>query len=177
VEAVPPAEAHKQTQSCGRGIALRFVVLDAFGNLFADSHVAQSVGERTADLYFFANQFALLELARLSGISCGPTGVVEVTGTPTVSPLDLLKLWASSGARLETVGRSKQVIAFSDPSDSLTFRVPKLRDAGGKDVAIVVNVYDHNEVRWLGLFANPTTAHTGHSRNKDVLDLIFHTQQ
>jgi hypothetical protein len=154
-----------------------FVVLDAFGDLFGDSHEARSVGERTADLYFFANQFALLELARIGGISDGRARTVEGAGVPVVSPLDLLRSWALSGSPLETVGRLKQVVAFSDPSDLLTFRVPKLRNSDGKDIAIVVNVYDHNEIKWLGIFANPTTAHTGHSGNKDVLDLIFRTQQ
>jgi hypothetical protein len=145
-----------------------FVVLDAFGDLFNDSPDARQVGEQTADLYFFANQFALLELGRISGIPEGATDAVRP------SPLELLLQWASSGKITETTGRLKQVIAFSDPSDLLTYRVPKLR-RNGTDVAIVVNVYDQNETKWLGVFADPLSAHTGHSKNKDVLDLIFRT--
>jgi hypothetical protein len=156
-----------------------FVVLDAFANIFEDSRAGEAVGERTADLYFFANQFALLQLGRIDE---GPAAqTIEGTPRPVpaperpASPVDLLRLWATAGP-LEFQGRPKQVIAFSDPSDLLTYPVPKLRDADGKDVALVVNVYDRNESNWFGLFANPATAHTGHSANDDVLKLIFRTR-
>jgi hypothetical protein len=55
----------------------------------------------------------------------------------------------------------------------LTYRVPKLRDDDGNDIALVVNLYDRNEWRWFGLLANPLSAHTGHSSNQDVLREMF----
>ena len=146
-----------------------FVVLDAFGNLFRDSEQAQRVGERTADLYFLANQFALLQLGRIDGLP----GPLEAAPSSAVSPVDLLRLWATSTPPgIESV-RPKQVVAFSDPSDLLTFPVPKLRDSSGSDIALVVNVYDRNEWSFLRLFANPASAHGGHAGNKDVLDVMF----
>lgn len=162
-----------------------FVVLDAFGNVSADSPEAQSVGERTADLYFFANQYALLELGRIHGV---PESWTTATGSFTQPLLEaapapgaasalphLLRRWAASRPQgpLELVGRPKQVIAFSDPSDLLTYVVPKLRDSDGRDLALVVNVYDRNEWSFLRLFANPLKAHTKHAGNKDVLKLMF----
>ena len=163
-----------------------FVVLDAFGNLFEDSREAQRVGERTVDLYFFANQYALLELGRIRGIPEAlkvPGGAVPQPslGVPpapapaAVGPNQLLSRWATSRPQgpLERGGRPKQVIAFSDPSDLLTFPVPKLRDADGEDIALVVNVYDRNEWSFFRLFADPLKAHTGHPGNKDVLRVMF----
>ena len=143
-----------------------FVVLDAFNNLFEDSSAAQRVGERAADLYFFANQFALLELARIDAVAAAHLA-------PSTSPVHLLRRWALSRPGAEAARRPKQVIAFSDPSDLLTYPVPKMKDTGGQDLALVVNVYDRNEWSWLRLFANPTTAHTAHARNEGVLRLMF----
>jgi len=158
-----------------------FVVLDAFNNLFEDAPVAEQVGLRTMDLYFFANQFALLQLGRIDGVPTrtegGPGFVTPITGA---SPIDLLKRWAQAvrgGGKLEGELRPKQILAFSDPSDILTYRVPKLRGTNGNDIALVVNLYDRNEWNWFGLFAVPTTAHTGHSSNADVLRQMFRRSQ
>jgi len=96
------------------------------------------------------------------------------------TPIDLLKRWAQSAritAKLAGEARPKQILAFSDPSDILTYRVPKLRDANGNDIALVVNLYDRNEWNWFGLFAVPTTAHLGHSRNPAVLREMFRRSQ
>lgn len=154
-----------------------FVVLDAFNNLFEDSNSAEQVGLRTMDLYFFSNQFALLELGRIDGVPAQTEegrALAASIGGPT--PIDLLKRWAQSGritAKLAGEARPKQILAFSDPSDILTYRVPKLRDPNGNDIALVVNLYDRNEWNWFGLFAVPTTAHLGHSRNPAVLRQMF----
>jgi hypothetical protein len=156
-----------------------FVVLDAFNDLYGDSPAAKRVGERTADLYFFANQFALLELGRIDiKSSSGGVRSLSDAGKPQqASPAYLLEGWARSGNRADFIGHPKQVIAFSDPSDFLTFQVPKIRDPiTGQDLALVVNVYDRNEFGWFGLFSWPATAHTGHSANPAVLKLIFRTQ-
>ncbi len=55
--------------------------------------------------------------------------------------------------------------------------MPKLRDSSGADIALVVNLYDRNEWRWFGLVANPLTAHTGHSKNPDVLKQMLRRSQ
>jgi hypothetical protein len=151
-----------------------FVVLDAFHDLVG-SPAAARVGARAADLYFFANQFSLLQLGRIDGLA-GPGKL----GAPleTVSPVDLLQQWARSGrpaegGKLGVAVRPKQVIAFSDPSDFLTFPVPKLKYSDGTDAAWVVNVYVRNEWSFFRFFANPLSAHTGHAGNRSVLKLVF----
>ncbi len=61
----------------------------------------------------------------------------------------------------------KQIIAFSDPSDVLTFRVPPIEGI------TVVNVYDRNGLDVLHLAADPVAAHTGHSGNPRVMGLML----
>ena len=78
--------------------------------------------------------------------------------------------WGGRGRRELVVGGRpayKQIIAFSDPSDALTFRVPPI------DGVTVVNVYDRNGIDLLHLGADPVAAHTGHSSNPHVLDLML----
>lgn len=146
-----------------------FVVLDAYS---ADKPSVRAVLDATHDLYFFANQFALLELARIEGIpaavrATGPSeSLVNAAATSVdlsrASPLTALGRWATATAPAEFLSsRSevRQIIAFSDPSDALTFRVP------GFDAARVSNVYVRNATPWLGLFADPIRAHSGQLPN------------
>jgi hypothetical protein len=60
-----------------------------------------------------------------------------------------------------------QVVAFSDPSDVITFRVPRIGDVD------VVNLYVQNATRWFGLFESPHAAHSNYARNKAVLSVMF----
>jgi hypothetical protein len=158
-----------------------FVVLDAMDV----SPVVKEVMNRTDYLYFLANQVALLELARIQGL---PTKLAmpsaadgagdparlaepppaqpeatEVTVRP--GPIAALQGWASSSR--DRLYRPRQIIAFSDPSDILTYRMPAI--SGVK----VVNVYDRNAPRWLGLFEDPRKAHLGHLRNKEVWKVLL----
>ena len=166
-----------------------FVVLDAFAERRSG---VVGVMQRTADLYFFANQFALLELARIEGIPLRPTPprgpapvrgrtyMASVTDGPTApvapSPLGALAMWAGSeaGAGRDLVaqaapvaGLEKQIVAFSDPSDLLTYRVPPL------DGVKVVNLYDRQGFDLFGGLADPIAAHTGHVRNKAVWKVML----
>ena len=59
------------------------------------------------------------------------------------------------------------MVAWSDPSDVITFRVPRIGDVD------VVNLYVQNATRWFGLFESPTKAHGGYAKNKDVLRVMF----
>jgi hypothetical protein len=150
-----------------------FVVLDAYA---AKAPSVKALLDRTADLYFFANQFALLELGRmkLSGaaLTGGPgfvAGGVPVA-QPQRSPMSALVQWGASRESPNLAGRAglpKQVIAFSDPSDLLTYRMPRL------DNVTVVNLYDRNEGDLFGLFANPLKAHVGHVGNKAVWKFLM----
>jgi hypothetical protein len=70
---------------------------------------------------------------------------------------------------LEAASRPKQIVAFSDPSDVLTYTVPQLPPV------TVLNVFDRNETNWFNLFVNPLKAHSGHSANPRVLSYLFKT--
>jgi hypothetical protein len=113
----------------------------------------------SSNLYFFANQFPLLELGRAQGLTGGDEGA---------NIKDALSLWAgSSGPGVEL---PRQVLAFSDPGDLLTFKVPKI---GAGQPADIYNAYPENDVRWLGVVERPDTAHTGYSTNDKVLKVMF----
>ena len=58
-------------------------------------------------------------------------------------------------------------MAWSDPGNVITFRVPKIGDVD------VVNLYVHNARRWFGLFESPTDARADYAKNKDVLRVMF----
>jgi hypothetical protein len=168
-----------------------FVVLDAFATpeaAFASanntvkpaSSGVHDVLTQTFYLHFFANQFAMLELARIEGLehstitmgSAASTSSSQSTSS-SASPLRALRTWAHdksqspNRAELERAGKYAQIIAFSDPSDMLTFDVPAIANSK------VVNLHDRNSFRWFGLVENPSKAHTGHSSNPDVLKTMF----
>jgi hypothetical protein len=141
-----------------------FIVLDAWSN----DAGARRMLDHTAYVYLFANQFALLELARLgqSGPTLALTAETSAAATPAASPMEALRLWSATPRAL-AAPTVRQVIAFSDPSDALTFRVPAL--PGAK----VVNVYDRNGFDFLGFAADPLAAHVGHAGNSAVLDVMI----
>jgi hypothetical protein len=152
-----------------------FAVMDAYEHIDAAHNAVRDVLDRTYLLYFFANQFALLELARvgnLPGVFLS-ADLAESAHAPSASPLQALERWAQHPLHAERLSgsdraaRVSQIIAFNDPSDLLTFDVPAI--AGAK----VVNLYDRIGSHWLGLFENPVTAHTGHSANPNVLRTMF----
>jgi len=150
-----------------------FVVLDAFA---ANQQSVKDVVNRTNDLYLLANQFALLELARIDGIPTdsqrGASLLGDAAGQPAdpPSPLAVLGAWGRSATPNllgKPAGQPRQIIAFSDPSDLLTYRLPALE--GVK----VVNVYDRQGFDFLGLFADPLKAHTGHVDNPAVWRVLL----
>jgi hypothetical protein len=135
-----------------------FVVLDA---LSADTPAVESYLAGSRIIYFFANQFALLEFARIANL---PDGTATPAAGPEPSPLEQLQTLA----RTETPGRRRlQIVALSDPSDMLTYRVPQIEGA------TVVNIYVRNVPRGLGLLADPIRAHTGHVGTSGVWDVLL----
>jgi hypothetical protein len=67
----------------------------------------------------------------------------------------------------EASRKKVQVVAWSDPSDVITFRVPKIGDVD------VVNLYVRNAYRWFGLFESPAAAHADYAKNNEVLRVMF----
>jgi hypothetical protein len=108
----------------------------------------------SSNLYFLANQFSLLELGRAQGLDAS----VEYANVK-----DALSLWAGSPG----ADAPRQLMAFSDPGDLLTFKVPAMAPAE------VYNVFPHNDFSWFGLVEWPMTAHTRYLTNDRVLRVIF----
>ena len=168
-----------------------FVTLDAFGSDNSegeDESVFSIILKRTYDLYMFANQYALLELGRVKvGSSDEQQSVNTVSPGRNLPPpasqapeaqsvLRALEKWADPGeggneALSPTFGTSRkevrQIIAFNDPSDVLTFPMPSVRGA------VVVNVDVRQSFNVFGLFADPIGAHTAHATSADVLRIMF----
>lgn len=148
------------------------------------------VAERTSLIYFFANQVPILELANLktdSGAAPAASGPPPAVSGPDIaaapgaalasapSETALISQWAQVHAAFEQrlhpndagAQTKMQIVAFSDPSDLLTWRVPKLRDVD------VVNVYVQNAFHWFWLFESPTGAHDNYASNRNVMRVMF----
>jgi len=165
-------DAAKAADAAGRVVISEslgsFAVLDS-----ADTGPVNTYLEQTNDLYFFANQFALLELARIQGLDEAPrteSAAGTAAAQPPSSPLAQLADWGAAPALegLSAEGwRPRQVIALNDPNDLLTYYVPALGELR------IVNVLVRNARSWLGLFANPIQAHTEHAANPAVWDVLL----
>ncbi|MDP9412838.1 MAG: hypothetical protein M3Q08_01835 [Pseudomonadota bacterium] len=165
-----------------------FVVLDAFA---ACRPGVTRVLERTAHLYFFANQLAMLELASIGPLPkdpappCTPHALVKADESAAeATPLSALRRWAEAppiiadpdGRQRALLGekaltssgeRLKQIVAFSDPSDMLSYMVPKIKGA------ITVNLFVRMTGGPLKLFADPLKAHRGHITDRAVWKLLM----
>jgi hypothetical protein len=100
---------------------------------------------KTSHAYFMANQLSLLELANLDDTKGG-------------NLFAHLKVWGDHHA-------DAQIVAFSDPDDLLTWKVP----CTNANSVTVTNFPVKNVTRWFGLFAMPNTAHVTYDKNKQVL--------
>jgi len=107
-------------------------------------------------LYFFANQFPLIELARAQGMTADSD---DRRPHPSA-----LTLWAQGPSISH---EPKQIVAFSDPGDVLTFQVPSL--AGVK----VFNAHPRTTIDWLWLLEWPPYAHVNYLKNGAVLKAVF----
>jgi hypothetical protein len=156
------------------------------GQESVEDQALKYVAERTSLLYFFANQVPILELADLKSDAGSTAAAIGPDTTPDAgagkttpaSETELISRWAQVHAAFEqrvhpndaAAQRKIEVIAFSDPSDLLTWRVPKLRDVD------VVNLYVQNAGHLLWVFESPTNAHDNYAKNKDVIRVMFGRQ-
>jgi hypothetical protein len=65
------------------------------------------------------------------------------------------------------------VVAFTDPNDLLSYRIPPGDTAILGSDATVTNVITSNGGAILGYVENPYPAHTAYHQNMDVLRLLF----
>ena len=142
----------------------------------SEDAAAQYILERTSLVYFFANQVPLLELANMRGFQPGQRAEAGSLAPAAISgTLDTLMMrWKSlretfakrrSGAQ-EPNPKAPQVIAWSDPSDLLSWRLPEM------DGLVIANLYVRNTA-WHWIIANPAAAHGNYAINKEVLRIMF----
>jgi hypothetical protein len=119
---------------------------------------------QTALVYFFANQVRLLELANLEQSS-------------TDNFVSYLEDWgklrcdyekSAPGVEPNAPCRLPKIVALSDPSDLLTWRVPHLTTVD------VQNVYVKNGIHWFWLLENPMRAHLNYSSDKRAIREMLH---
>lgn len=137
---------------------------------------ARYILERTSLVYFFANQVPLLELAHMEGPK--PAVLAQAKETPQREAAGALskrmmkwkdlRLNYGKGLRDAEVSSAKspQVIAWSDPSDLLSWRVPEMEGL------VIANLYVRN-TWWHWLIANPGPAHANYASNKNVLRIML----
>ena len=117
----------------------------------------QEILKRTSLVVFFANQLRLLEFAGLDG----PSESNIATHLEDWSRVRCEYLKSLPGAPQEC--KPPRIVALNDPSDLLTWTVPALGD-------IEVDNYSvRNSTRWLGLFENPTSAHSNYATDKRAI--------
>ena len=124
--------------------------------------VLQSAGaftqvlRQTSLVYFFANQVPLFELANLEN-------------SPTDRFVAHLELWGKVHCEYEQEQwpgmpcRLPKIVALNDPSDLLTWTVPKL---GSVDVH---NYRVRNAFRWFWLVEDPMKAHVNYARDRRAI--------
>lgn len=133
-----------------------------------DSHaamMARHAVDRLRLLVMAANQIPLLSLADQPLASAAATAVA--------APPDSLQLLLQ-GRRTDRDRRSDDarltLVAFTDPSDVLSYTLPPERYA--RDGVVVYNIAVSNAPTWLGLLERPDRAHLDYLVNPDVGRLV-----
>jgi hypothetical protein len=151
----------------------------------AENSAMQYIFGRMSLVYLLANQLEMLEITNLE---VGPVnlpsafssrGLAPPPPPPPINPAanfrSLVDHWQDLQTEFQTAlhpngaaARQKlQVVAWSDPSDGLTWRVPRIGNVN------VVNLYMQNAPHWFWLFESPSKAHSDYAENKDILRVMF----
>lgn len=133
-------------------------------------------------IYLVSNQTPLLD--RANRPSFAETSEAEASGleVPVVAPSTLEELLRRISENPEAAGfefprsdtmRPIDVVAFTDPSDILSFRLRDTRLARpGLESVSFINVLVSNSATYFGALVNPISAHRGYETNRDVIRLI-----
>jgi hypothetical protein len=117
---------------------------------------------RISTVYFFANQLRLLELANLdNSTSANMVRRLELWGQLHTNYLASLSV--STPSHLAR----PHIVAWSDPSDLLTWNVPELQ------TVVVENRSVKNSTHWLWLLERPALAHGNYATNKNVIRVML----
>ncbi len=155
--------------------------------LAAENRAMRYIFERVSLVYFFANQLEMLEITNLENAPAPAINSFQSRGlaappaptTPAANFRSLVSRWEQFHADFQAAvhpadasAREKiQVVAWSDPSDVITYRAPRIGDVD------VVNLYVQNSAHWFGLFESPSNAHADYASNPAVLHVMFdHTK-
>ncbi len=149
----------------------------------AEDSAMQYIFGRMSLCYLFANQLELLEITNLEATPANAPDAYKSRGLepppaptgPAANFRDLVACWEQFQSDFQAelhpndaAAREKvQVVAWSDPSDVITWRVPRIGDVD------VVNLYVQNSTRWLWLLESPNAAHCDYAENKAVLRVMF----
>jgi hypothetical protein len=117
----------------------------------------QEILKHTSLVVFFANQLRLLEFGGLDG----PSERNIATHLEDWSKVRCEYLKSLPGALQEC--KPPRIVALNDPSDLLTWTVPALGDIEVENYSV------RNSTRWLGLFENPTSAHSNYATDKRAI--------
>ncbi|MGA2779359.1 MAG: hypothetical protein ABSF94_17525 [Steroidobacteraceae bacterium] len=132
-------------------------------------------------IYMLANQLPLFALARPAPAPA--VAGLDVSASPTPSMTTALGVLSEARAR----HRAKQsldaqrsmveaplsLVAFSDPNDLLSYRIPPNDTAIVGNGTTVVNVITSNADSYFGYVENPYPAHTAYNQNPDAVRLLF----
>jgi hypothetical protein len=143
---------------------------------------AHKILENTQFIYMMANQLALLDLSTLNGYpsrleGSSRAGAMAQHFAQTWSTIKLKSPAPPSESDAdETPGGNRQIVAFSDPNDILSWRLKpynlELPPSEWPSVRLT-NVYLSNgEFSVPLLFSDPTNAHGGYFVNPTVMDML-----
>jgi hypothetical protein len=150
------------------------------GSKATEDAAAQYIFERTSLVYFFANQIPLLELATMEtpgtaeseqGLATAPTEAKAALTAQMRTWNDLRRNFGKkAGQEEETAAKPRQVVAWSDPSDLLTWRIPEMKGL------VVDNLYVRNTF-WRWIVAGPIRAHVNYDKNRAVIHVMMSTKK
>jgi len=122
----------------------------------------ENILSHTSMVYFFANQLRLLELANLD-VMTNQSMIDHLEAWGQLRRTYLASLIVSTHNNLIP----PQIVAWSDPSDLLSWDVPELK------TVVVKNWSVKNSTHWLWLFESPTGAHDNYAINKRVIRVML----
>jgi hypothetical protein len=150
----------------------------------AENSAMQYIFGRMSLIYLFANQLQMLEITNLEVAPANLPAQLKSRGlapppppptNPAANFRSLVNHWQDLQADFQSAlhpsdaaAREKiQVVAFGDPSDVLTWRVPRIGNVE------VVNLYVQNAPHWFWLVESPAHAHAHYAENRSILHVMF----
>jgi len=150
------------TESLGSKIAFD-AIYKLVKSPYPDASAAgRQIFDRTVQIFMGANQIPLLALAdqTLEGLEDFQTGY----------PSDSLSaLIAMKTARFSVAMPAPNVVAFTDPNDSLSYILVPAKQVAQYDV---IDVVVSNSNTYFGFLERPDTAHKGYQAKRAVFELI-----